>query len=1053
MPPRLKRTAASFAVVLLAFCSYRLLVAPWIDPSFALEGPTANAGDGTAPRVVEPTDYRQLFPEGSWERNDPIVLENEGVKLLMEDYQNLDGGRIGLDKCTMLFFPDGDYQPEADHQRIVVLSAPGGAVLQFDSELNLKRGKVGKLIGGQLKGTVKIRGTPSRPGADDDLFITTSDVRLDQRTAFTDSPVEFRYGPHHGHGRQLRINLIASPSGANRGPNFTGIQQLELLREVEMHLEPGAGLLPGDGDRKPSAVVPLPNPVTGRPEYQEPPISIRCRGPFRFDFVVRMASFEDQVDVHRPMPQGPADQMKCDLLKIYFATKAKQPESQNATTQATPADNQSQFGMTLVRMEATGGPVRLDAPSNGVVVRTNRIDYERKENRLTVQSVRGNPDSVVVWGRNEYRGRDLTVAQPERGRLATASAKESGWLRAVPPDRPDQTLEARWTREMSMCPENNGQHRISLRGSAETKFTEFGELAAEQIDVWLLESPRPASSADPVARESIPATPVRLLAKHNVGFRSAQLNGTTGQLNVVFASDVESNEVGSGAQLNSQSPQTSNQPEPAPRAAIRAARPVVPVLPPPAGAAKPRGLLGHAGAKSRFELQGRTIDVQLVSLGQRSSTAAEQYVLDGATVDGAVRMVEVPTASTNPLGKPVAAPLVMSGERLEIRNGRVQSKAQLAITGKPAQVSARGMELVGERVQLNRGENRLWIDGAGRCVLPARSIASDRQLPPTTQAPSGRSAGELSGAPVTIDFHDGMVFDGKTARFRRDVVASSVVQRVIAGQTQPRTESRKLNTQEIVATFRRAVDFSSEQLDQQAEVERIACLGGVNMESRTSDHRGLVSIETLHTRDLDMLQATGDLRALGPGRLESTRLSAASPLSARLPATSVRQPQKPNQLNYTRVDFTREVTGNLNAGQIILHEDIQGIYGPVQRWGDQIPLESFDELPEGCVTFSSDQLIANNVSATSAGGGNLELQAIGNAEFQGQLFLAQGDRVTYVASKEQLSLEGDGRTPARIFYRQHKGGPQTEATAGKITYWLNENRADVNNASRINLGQ
>ena len=105
------------------------------------------------------------------------------------------------------------------------------------------------------------------------------------------------------------------------------------------------------------------------------------------------------------------------------------------------------------------------------------------------------------------------------------------------------------------------------------------------------------------------------------------------------------------------------------------------------------------------------------------------------------------------------------------------------------------------------------------------------------------------------------------------------------------------------------------------------------------------------------------------------------------------------------------------------------------------------------MTFSSDQLTANNVPDSSGGPDSLELLATGNAEFQGQLFLAQGDRVTYADSKEQLSLPGDGRTPARIFYRQHRGGPQTEATAGKITYWLNENRADVNNASRINLGQ
>ncbi len=288
MPPRLRRTAASFAVVLLTFCAYRLLAERWIDPSFVLQHSSLQAASPSLAKDVAPTDYQQLFPPGAWERNDPIVLENEGVKVLMQDYQNLGGGRIGLDKCTMLFFPAGDYQPDADHQRIVILKAPNGAVLQFDSDLNLRRGRVGKLIGGQLKGEIEIRGTPSRPGADDDLFITTRDLALDQRKAWTDAPVEFRYGPNQGHGRQLRIDLIAGSAAGDRGPNITGIQELELVREVEMHLQPGAaGLLPGDRDRKPSAIVPLPNPVTGRLEYQEPPVTIRCRGPFRFDFVRR----------------------------------------------------------------------------------------------------------------------------------------------------------------------------------------------------------------------------------------------------------------------------------------------------------------------------------------------------------------------------------------------------------------------------------------------------------------------------------------------------------------------------------------------------------------------------------------------------------------------------------------------------------------------------------------------------------------------------------------------------------------------------------------------
>ncbi len=192
------------------------------------------------------------------------------------------------------------------------------------------------------------------------------------------------------------------------------------------------------------------------------------------------------------MPQGAADQMKCDLLTIFFAARTKDQAAQAEPGQPPSSASQNQFAMEPSRMEASGGQVAIDAPSNGAFVRTNRIEYELKDNRVTVQSAEGQPDSVVVWRQNEYRGRDLTVTRPEQGSLAMASGKGSGWLRVVPPKQPDQVLEASWTRELTMRPTEDGQHLISLVGGAETRFTEFGVLSADQINIWLTEVPKPA---------------------------------------------------------------------------------------------------------------------------------------------------------------------------------------------------------------------------------------------------------------------------------------------------------------------------------------------------------------------------------------------------------------------------------------------------------------------------------------------------------------------------------------------------------------------------------
>ncbi len=225
-------------------------------------------------------------------------------------------------------------------------------------------------------------------------------------------------------------------------------------------------------------------------------------------------------------------------------------------------------------MEATGGQVAIDAPSNGAFVRTNRVEYDLKDNRVTVQSADGQPDSVVVWRQNEYRGRDLTVTQPEQGRLAKASGKGSGWLRVVPPKRPDQVLEASWTRELTMRPTEDGQHLISLVGGAETKFTEFGVLSADQIDIWLIELAKPALPRSPTSIESLPATPVRMLAERNVRFKSTQLTGTTQRLDVTFGNKESDEAIPLSTHSAPPGLHSSTQPASAPAAVIRAARPV-----------------------------------------------------------------------------------------------------------------------------------------------------------------------------------------------------------------------------------------------------------------------------------------------------------------------------------------------------------------------------------------------------------------------------------------------------------------------------------------------
>ena len=47
-----------------------------------------------------------IFPEGSWERDDPIMLESRQMRLLFKQYHSLPDGRVNLVPCTLVILPD-----------------------------------------------------------------------------------------------------------------------------------------------------------------------------------------------------------------------------------------------------------------------------------------------------------------------------------------------------------------------------------------------------------------------------------------------------------------------------------------------------------------------------------------------------------------------------------------------------------------------------------------------------------------------------------------------------------------------------------------------------------------------------------------------------------------------------------------------------------------------------------------------------------------------------------------------------------------------------------
>jgi hypothetical protein len=228
--------------------------------------------------------------------------------------------------------------------------------------------------------------------------------------------------------------------------------------------------------------------------------------------------------------------------------------------------------------------------------------------------------------------------------------------------------------------------------------------------------------------------------------------------------------------------------------------------------------------------------------------------------------------------------------------------AHMIVSGNPGYVEARGMTLSGAVIQMLRGANRLWVDGAGRMTLPmqgqltgqrgpGRSGVAAGQRPAT--APSARpfgggigggagpggarsgGAGPGAGAqpvqrrppapssPLEITWQGKMEFDGLTAMFDRSVLA--------------RTEHQNLRAALLQVTLKRRVDFNnpppadSADPDGANEVDVVDCRGDVRLEARSFDEKGLESIDQMELITLTVNQTTGAIAGQGPGWVNTVR--------------------------------------------------------------------------------------------------------------------------------------------------------------------------------------
>jgi lipopolysaccharide export system protein LptA len=987
--PRLLHSAVSFAVVLMAYLIYARVAVPLIEPGIAgPSGTNAEANQfesGDDQRIAQ---LEKLFPPGTMDLKKTKILENDRVILLLESYKNLKDGSVKLDPpFTMIYLWDGPAEDEAQRLRqSIILQASDGAILKFDKPIDLSSLRISRLVGGSLLGNIAISSQGKSPGPEDDLLIRTSDVQLSEQEVWTLNKVDFTWGKNFGSGREMRIKLKADPSktGKDRNaPNVSGIKQFEMRHIDSLHLEsaPSAS----------TAVSPTPNQTKGfmsTDDFGNLPMDISCDGAFTFNVVERVATFAKNVLVARVNPNGPSDQIHSDVLSIYFVPRDESKPDSDDTSNLQPE-----------RIEARGNRVLINAPMENLTGQGERLEYNIKTKLISLD---GRTEVFLLQGPNEIRARSLQYQSLGPGRLGRAAAQGPGWMHGQMENNPETRIEARWNDKLRIEPKDQYEE-ISFTGGAFLNYpssgtSNGGTLEAKEIFFWLKQTPSGGPRGQPDFK------PEYIKAQNQVKIDSSRLTAVLEQqLEVWFEN--------TSALQSSSSPPPASQPNQS--QAPSAGQNQVAQNPPDA-------------TPQHFKITGGSLQARMQLRDRQIEDVVDIVIQDG------VRLEESQTSATNEL------PVLIQGDRLHGTN-LLALNTVVNVTGRPAHCEARGLELSGSNININRGLNRLWIEGPGRMDYPLSGNAFSQSLY------AGQTM-NMSGT-LQINWQKGMDFDGRTAKFDESVSAA--------------TPQFQLLTKKMEVQFKRSMNFSDPGLQNQNQnpPEKLQCWGGVFLEKHSlDDQQQPISYERMQMADLAVNLQNGALSAGGPGWLNRVFLKsvdhkqnqpgAGLPIGRAAAPAGNNGPLGPDQLNNQLCclnirfqgaitgSFPGLITGKTNQGELIFKDRIRAAYAPVSNWSAMIDPEKQDKLGPNGITLHCNILKVDQLPLPVGKGQSIEVEAIENAIVEGGdgVFNARAHRIGFAEAKNILTLEGDGRTFAELFRQLQPGVPYSRTSARKFEY-------------------
>lgn len=988
-------------------------------------------------------DAERFLPEAPWAAQAKFQIRLAHGVMYSQSWKPIDEEQDVFEfrPFAMIWFeaPVGDDAPvDSNHQqrRPMTLIADAG-LIRFSSKFDPVNQKVGRVIGGKLEGNVHGAGPDNLTVKGRDLFFLEKTMEL-----YTDRPVEFTYQRHRGNAASgMTVELLPSnePPRPDQLVSIGGFRRLMLRGHVEMDLATDDGEL-----------------------------HVTCDEGFDFNHESRSAAFKDNVNVTRLTGPQEIDQLRCQYLDLFLddanhdeqvrsrsrgdapavvpLVRSNTTESNSAgpTSSEAPrpktgaATNGPAASMALRQLRATGNRVELLSSRNGLTALMTNLIYDVPSKTTVLKAAQKQMQSVTV--RQPAQGHEMScpeivLIQDAEGQVASIAGNGLGWLKRRQPASDEIEFEARWKQRflMQRIP-NSDLDVIELHGRAVAQQPNRGTgIAADLIQ---LQYDRPAGNglvatdSDPVpargtqdvsptvtSNESSPKSvpdrsttsgfrPRQLQAQSNVRVVSPQMTGQSKRLIVHFEDGV----IRTPTLANKTTSRSRVQPAGRKQSAGEQSKVLNLFDAPEAGANNSAD--NHTSNAEPLELNAELIQAKLLWFSGQSSNEPATEVSEVWT-DGNVD-IQQPHADGQ-------EPLHLTGQRLHLRNVAGNEQV-LHVIGQPAVIRDRGFDIEGNNIFLDRMKNRTWINGPGALRLPVRNDIEGRKL--------------TTPSLLTIWWQEKMEFDGLTATFLNDVQAA--------------LNDSRLRCEEMQVVLTQRYSFSGQQPNApQAEVRRVICKDGVEIDRSSYVEKELTEINRGQFATLTIDQKTGATEAVGPGEVAIWRPGRGK--RAALAPRAVAQANRPLESDvanweFTRVTFSGKTIGNMRERQTTFNDRVRIVYGPVAH-----PLDTIDpdNLPKDGGEMRCDKLEILQHPETSAQKNYIELRADGDAKLEGRSFYAQADSISFDESKELYTLRSKGNRQVTIWRQATPGGNYDEASAKSMRFIPSRNYLESDKTTGI----